>query len=502
MEKGLTIPKHLKRFFKDLRNDVSGGVLVWATAALPAVLGGAALAVDVSRIYNLEAQLQAAADSYARAGAAELDGRGDSLVRADRAIRNLVKNEENFSTSAGVVEIESIRYLTGTPADGFSVVGNDYKTADPHSAKYVEVTVKPRVIQTILPPKISMAATKLTLDATSMAGFTSGACGAQPMFVCNPYEGTGISIFEAAEDEFEAGKQLRLTNPGGGNGKFGPGTWGYLDPFSQNGATPAEYIKDQLAKDETDACYDSTGVRPRTGKIAGIDEAINVRFDMYKGQFKKPEYTEDNAFAPAANVTRGYALSGKGNGNVCGATESELALGLPRDGSLSDDNYIGAGTWDFVSYMALNHNMASPVYIAGTNYHIDYVTGTYSPSTPPSRYDVYRWEIDSDLIPGEGTYGDLALTAEEGRPVCHDLGAYQGDIDRRVITAAIVDCGEDGENIDEADKNSSNLPVVAFGRFFLTEPAGVDDQAQLHMEFIELIDGEDTLSRDRVSLSR
>ncbi len=509
------------KFAKRFARDVSGGVMIWAAVGAPVMVSGGALAVDVSRVYNLDQQMQSAADSAARAAAAELDGKSDSLTRANRAMTTLVSNSETFSETSGAVAVQSVRFLTEQPANSYETADESLVTTDPHAARYVEVTLAPRNVKTLFPPKLSKGLAKVSLQSTSTAGFSFGTRGGQPMFVCNPYEGSNVTIFEAADDPNERRRQIRLVNPGGGNGKFVAGTWGYLDPFSQQGSTSANDFKDIFAIDVPNTYFTSSGVRVRSGEIAGIDEAINTRFDMFKGTFKKPEYTSNPRYAPARNVTKGYAAASAKGGSAksCAVVKSSAAFGLPRDGegnTLSYNNpanssstatieggFIGDGNWDFVEYVRVNHNLASSLNVNGTTYQFNHASGTVSPTTPPGRYEMYRWEIDSGKIPGKQSYGQNNVnTPEEGTPQCHSEGGYAGDIDRRVITAAIINCGAQNSLHDMTDKDVGPVPVLAFGKFFLTEPVGVDAQTEMYVEFVGLLDGTDVQSRDQIALAR
>lgn len=514
-----------EKFAKRFARDVSGGVMIWAAVGAPVMVSGGALAVDVSRVYNLDQQMQSAADSAARAAAAELDGKSDSLTRANRAMTTLVSNSETFSDNSGAVAVQSVRFLTEQPANSYEAADESLVTTDPHAARYVEVTLAPRNVKTLFPPKLSKGLAKVSLQSTSTAGFSFGTRGGQPMFVCNPYEGSNVTIFEAADDPNELRRQIRLVNPGGGNGKFVAGTWGYLDPFSQQGSTSANDFKDIFAIDVPNTYFTSSGVRVRSGKIAGIDEAINTRFDMFKGKFKKSEYTDNPRFAPARNVVKGHAIASIGNSkkkktvNACASIETSSAFALPRDGegnTLShnssananatatiEGDFIGEGNWDFVEYVRVNHNWARQMNIYGTTYQFNYVSGTVSPSTPPSRYEMYRWEIEFDCVPGAQTYGQNNVnTAEEGIPMCHSMGGYEGDIDRRVVTAAIINCGAQNDIQSMTSNNRGPVPVEAFGKFFLTEPVGVDAQTEMYVEFVGLLEGTDVQSRDQIALAR
>jgi Flp pilus assembly protein TadG len=87
--------KHLlKRFFFD----EEGVALILVAIMLPVIIGFAVLAIDMSRVNNLHNDLQKGADAFALAGAAELDGNADAIIRARNAIDNLIANQTDFST--------------------------------------------------------------------------------------------------------------------------------------------------------------------------------------------------------------------------------------------------------------------------------------------------------------------------------------------------------------------------------------------------------------------
>ena len=90
----------VKRSLRAFRRDQRGAVAVWAVLIAPPLLGVAALAVDLSRIYSAQAEMQTAADALARAGALELDGSSGAITRANLAINNLVANDQRFSMPA------------------------------------------------------------------------------------------------------------------------------------------------------------------------------------------------------------------------------------------------------------------------------------------------------------------------------------------------------------------------------------------------------------------
>jgi len=506
--------KGFKEFLKLFTAHNGGGAMIYVALTTPVMVGGAALSVDVARLHNLDQQLQSASDAYARAGAAELDGRSDSISRANRAIDSLVSNSQSYAESGdSTVSIASRRYLTGLPANGYDDIPMSLVTTNPNKARYVEVSVAPTRIKTIFPPKISRGLVSLDLDAKATAGFKFGVCGTAPVFVCNPYEGTGLSLFQALEMDSERRRQIKFINPNGGNASFSAGSFGYLDPFggNGNGVTGASKIKDAIAIDSPPVCFQSDGVYLRPGKIQSVADAFNVRFDIYKGRYSKQQYTSDPAYAPAANVVKGYAKTGKGKGKnkSCSMQPHADALAMPRDtcfdtgtcGTL--DGKMGDGNWDFLSYVEVNHNKAKNLNIGGTNYSFNYASRTVTPSTPPSRYDVYRWEIDTDCVPGAQTYGNgNTNTPEEGIPMCHSTGAYTGDIDRRIIHAAVLNCGALSTQYHLGGASTPPLPAEAFIEVFVTEPMGQHDDGNLYGEMVSIVEGSSPVARDTIAMAR
>ncbi len=495
-----------RHFLNRFTQNVSGGVMIWAAVAAPIMLSGAALSVDVSRIYNLDEQLQSASDALARAGAAELDGRSDSIIRSTRAVNSLVNNSQSYSEAGyGKVEVSSFRFLKSLPANDYDAPTADMVTTDPHEAKYIEVSVKPVTIRTLFPPKLSQGITSVTLSATSIAGFTFGVCGVAPIFVCNPYEGSGISLFEALEDPAQQRRQIRFIDGSGPESNLAPGSFGFLDPFSSNGTSGANLMKDAIAMSTPPTCFGggADGVNLRPGNLSSVGAALNVRFDIYKGRYSSAQYRSDPQYAPAKNVVKGYASD---KNKTCQISENEMAFGLPKDACFATNSCtglggsMGDGNWNFLEYVRINHNAAPTLDIFGTVYHFNYSSETVTPSVPPSRYAMYRWEIESDRIPGEMSYGiGNTNTPEEGAPQCHDSGGSSGGADRRIIHAAVLNCGELAQSYDS---KTQNLPAQAFAKVFITEPMGNGEDNTIYGEMVGVVLGSDFVSRDNIAVTR
>lgn len=496
--------KQRTHFPSKFMRHTGGGMAIWAALSAPVMLGGAALSVDAARMYNMDQDLQAAADALSRAMAAELDQRSDSLSRAERAQNTLVSNDQKFgSGGASAVAVKSVRYLKAIPDADYQTAGPELETLEPSSARYVEVDVVPQSVSTIFPQGFVKSITSVSMSAKATAGFDQSVCGVAPVFICNPFEDDAQnSIYDAMEMADFRRRQIKFKFPGG-NGQYGPGNFGYLDPWG--GSSGASKLRDSVAVDTPSICMSkSAGVHLRPGNISSMRHGFNTRFDIYQGSMKSKK--SDPAYAPAANVVKGYTPK---KNDVCNIKLNDDAFGLPRDdcferGDCTDSGgRMGNGNWDFVEYMRVNHNYMPVITIEDVTYSLNYYNKTSSPSRPPSRYALYRWEIDNFCIPGSLTYGSQSSTPEEGQPQCHAYGPSQSGVDRRIIHAAVLNCGAIEDAGEVMNGRTDALPVETFVKVFMTEPMGKGQDNILWGEIVgPVVQGQDSVSRDRVALNR
>lgn len=494
----------LSPLFKSFMLSTGGAFAIWAAVGMPVLVGGAALSVDVSRMYNLDEDLQSAADALSKAAAAELDQRPDSLTRAARAATTLVRNTQKFGDGgAGQVGISRIRYLKSLPSNDYDAILNSETTLVPSEARYVEVTVVPQSVSTMFPTKLVSSVTKVNLNARSVAGFDQGVCGVTPLFICNPYEGKQKDIYTAMEERGERRKQIILKTPGGKKAQHAPGNFGFVSVTGGNGGG-ANALKDAIARDISPVCMSkSQGIVLQPGNVSSVADAFNTRFDIYKGAFKNKK--TDPAYAPAANVIKGWAVKGNSRkpANACRTAPNGSALGMPRDATHSANPRIGNGDWDFVEYMKVNHASASRLTINGTTYRFDYKRHTVTPTDIPTRYEMYRWEIEYNCVPGALTYGRYAVTPEEGLPQCHSHGPSTTVADRRVIQVAVLNCQWLEKQDVKMNGRSDPLPVETFVNVFLTEPMARGKNNAIYGEIVgPVISGTDAVARDKVALTR
>jgi Flp pilus assembly protein TadG len=466
--------------------DTSGVILPYVTMMLAVIVGTSVLALDGARYMSLQSQLQNGADALALAGAAELDQKSDSITRATNAINNLVSNSTLYGTGDHAnVQVSSTRFLSSLPASDTSDIAAANVTTDPTLAKFVEVTVTPVTLTTILPASFFGGTNSVTAGAVAVAGFPNTVvCNFPPVFICNPYETAGMSdaaataAFRTAMDTPATLRtQLRLDD-----NKTGPGQFGYLIP--PDGCTGASCLTDWIARTSPRACYSKASVDLNTGQKTSVKDGFNVRFDIPSGGL-----TPSASYAPATNVRKGYVRAKQGSGvdtnwchavisgsgtpsswtvnnnadvncrsNTSSAPAPQAPIPLPND-TFTSTGIQGDGNWNCASYWANNHTAAAPSGCTATNPTI-------------GRYQVYKYEIDNNLISAHSQYTAAACTGtgpSNGSPMCAGASAAVATPDRRNIVVAVINCLA---HPLPSGSTANNIPVAAFAKFFMSRPVG------------------------------
>lgn len=511
-------------------HDQRGIALILVSITLPAIIGFSLLAIDASRVNNLHNDLQKAADAFALAGAAELDGTSGSWARAERAMATLVSNEGNFSTvgtngrftltsgqpggtlncnSAGNISwcfLKAIPASDSTPitaANLATYLANSTRTIGEAETRFLRVTVAPTGFAAIFPVSFisSGANGSFNVGAVAVAGFTSGVCNFTPVFICNPYEmdanGTNnagnYTLQQAVSDPAVRRRLIELRKVGNG-AAAGPGNFGFLEPPPGVG-NGAQALAQTIATSTPIGCYESGSVSTKTGQNAGpVQDAFNVRFGIKANgsHFNSPEY------GPAANVRKGAIAGGNGNGNGNGGgnqcpqynqlTFGSPNMGLPRDATTPYMNgRMGDGNWNLSSYWSTN--------FGSTSHPSSWDT------TKPTRYEVYKYEIAQSLVGTTSTGGEVGTPPNACQPPVTS-------VDRRLLYGAILNCNALEAAGNDLSGHSTNLPVEAFGSFFLTEPvASASDDASVMVELVDVTGGAgqgtlDNFLRDEAQLYR
>jgi Flp pilus assembly protein TadG len=477
-------------------NDTSGVILPYVTIMLVVMVGLSVLALDGARLMSLQTQLQNGADALALAGAAELDRLPDAETRARTAIERLLTNSTLFGSRASrTIAVSNIKFYSRLPASDASPMSAGTLATGPGNARFVSVTVRPVTLPTLLPAAIFGGANTLTTGASAVAGFDQVVCGVTPLYVCNPYETPGMTYDQATEalqhaaaNPSDQGRLMRLRQYDG-NAPYAAEDYGFLN--SPTLGSDEMSLIDSIAVIRPAACFLQRGVNFRPGLVRFVGEGVNVRFDIYEGAMS--EKFNDSNYRPAQNVRKGYVVaSGDENQKACTARRGanwpigsppDRVTGLPLDRTWPDVGRMGEGNWDFDTYWQVNHGDS------GLRSNLN--GGPASNADVPSRYRVYRYEIE------QGRVADVSLGGESGAPACYRGGDLSGTPDRRILHAAIVNC----QSLQLEGEVQSTVPVAAFGKLFLTLPLA-RSQTDLYVEMVGLVRPGDGVSFDVVQLYR
>ncbi|NNC36214.1 MAG: hypothetical protein EX271_11855 [Acidimicrobiales bacterium] len=494
----------LRRFSETkIGKDIKGAALVYVSLMMALLIGMAGVAIDMSRLSVAHTQAQAAADAAALAAARQLDGSVNSITRATAAAETaataLAANSQQFSDEADStpnVQV-TLRFLEDLPAsDDTPIASSDY-TTDPQEAFFAEATTEILTHDNLLLPVLGVVMSK-NYTAVAIAGQDSSTCKLTQFAICNPGE------VEDGNQDFDyqdwVGKLIRVKSAGMGS-QWAPGNFGYLDPPS--GGTGAGDIAEFLAKVEAnDQCY-STGLNVRTGQVTSTRNALNTRFDIYENPHFSPPSGMGMGmsdprvdFPPAQNVTKGWVQTSAGDPCVLEVDPNTppTTSGFPIDDDqkLDDEDRFGSGEWDCLDYWTINH----PDDPTALGPNADGLTCANN-SDAVSRFEIYKWEIDNNKIPGAATSDASAtppqIAPEEGYPQCSTSAPAQTapfdiETDRRMVRFAVMNCIAEG-----VQGNVDNVPPIAYMRAFLTQPI---DSANAYDVYLEVVDYEEIGTND------
>ena len=537
---------------KSLARDTSGAVAIYIAIVSPVLLGVGALTIDLGRLMTLNTELQGAADAAALAGARELDRFPGAMAKASAAAVGAVSNSQTFATDGGPKQVlidatacadppvaPCIRFLKNLPADDDDPITAANVTTSDIEARFIDVHVGARAITNILVRIVGGPATAST-SAAAVAGNDQVVCQIPPMFMCNPSEDAGNTDLQLPVDiNALEGRQMELFRQGEGGG-LSPGNFGLLCPSGTEGAANCggSAVKDALAS-TTGTCISLELTTTKTGvTLEMVRTGLNARFDYWTPLAKDSgnhRWRNRDEYMPAANVTQGGEApnSTMGSGAKCEYTaiDATEGMGLPRDQCHIDDNCsypgndrVGDGNWDYLDYFRINQ---------GCNQHtdptckpVDWAALTGNASWPPTRYEVYRYELertpDSIVEPAQTIYDAggtaVAITVENGQTQCFQgtpppipgynyFPAKVRDLqllgDRRILPIAIANCNAlEAAGVSTSGKFSFRPPEFVY--VFLTEPMKNPSDSEIYGEILGSLDegAVDSLSRDIVQLYR
>jgi Flp pilus assembly protein TadG len=110
-----SLMRAISRFLRRLRDNKSGNALVLVAAGVPALIGGAGFAVDMSQWYMWKSELQYAVDQAAIAGAyarTSTETEGDYETRAEQEYAANLSVTKGFAAETPTVSLQN--WATGT----------------------------------------------------------------------------------------------------------------------------------------------------------------------------------------------------------------------------------------------------------------------------------------------------------------------------------------------------------------------------------------------------
>ncbi len=318
---------------RSFSRDEGGAVAVLLALMLAALLGMMGLAMDLGKVWNLETQLQHAADAGALAGVTQLDGSDGARVRAIRAVvSELANNTQIFARdnvdadALGGPDGLDIEFDATEAIDGGGIATNrdikfyDNLPIDPANestsdadARFIEVNVWPRTTPFSFAAVVG-AVSSASPGARAVAGWDSFFCDSPPMMMCNPNELTSPNsppTFNFDTDCPDDGDGTSCVGRGitmkARAGAPEPGDFGYLalqtllPDGTVDTVTGVPNLLDALASVVYGNVCTGNQVTTEPGNMAALDQAINQRFDLY------PDLAtaQDANRQPAPNVGRG-----------------------------------------------------------------------------------------------------------------------------------------------------------------------------------------------------
>ena len=250
---------------KDKRNNERGSILAASAIGMLSFLLATGLAIDISRFYSAQAELQNAADAAALAGVSGLNSRAAGITEAtNRAVQAM--NSYDFNKTG--VSVPRANVLFSINLDG-PYMSEATAQGSPHDIRFVKVTTPAS------PVGVSFAASVLgsskNLSATATAGYSvpiNVFCNWIPLSVID-YDipmvpGQTYTIRSGPGNSVSPGNYqiLAVAGPGGKDVRLGLASG--VDLCAEAGAT-----------------YD---VDTKPGVTAGpVRQGINTRFDDYQG---------------------------------------------------------------------------------------------------------------------------------------------------------------------------------------------------------------------------
>lgn len=483
-----------------------GAILIMGAFILVILIGIAAFALDLGRIYVLRAEMQNAVDSAAISAASELNGeagaRDRAMVAANQEILSHLAHFSKQSELLQGLQAEDFTFYTwigsnsdseDPPTDCNAAADGKCLASGDDDASYVEVKLKPSgendsryTVDLYFLPVLQLfssepVATTASSQVKAVAGTHLKVCHFPPLFICDPAEGG---------DDLEPGEMVALHEQGPGT-TWGPGTFGWLVPDELSGLNGNQLLSHRLGSIGGQDCTDEIEVLG--GQIAQWPRwGLNTRFGIYA----RAEHRNNPDFPSAPNV-----------------------VDYPQDDNLTIQNSgqcepsaerFGNGHWNVTE---CHPNPTQADQQPSTFSRNDYNSNYHASAVPnmSSRFEYYNWEISaSGSLPNNSLsagdiHGDEQQCTGNANSSCRLLNgnpnslspipSYIDSIDeykRRELFVGLVAC--QANNVKANSVLNVKQTGVKWARFFLTEhvsPPSGPSGVTIHAEFIEEVPDED-----------
>jgi hypothetical protein len=259
------------------------------TIAMLALIGMAALAIDVGHVAVNKSRLQATVDAAALSAAKVLDVTGSTTAATNAATGVLALNaaqQPELQAAFGNVS-QSVEYSS-------TVIPFSPGTAPP---LYVRVTASGFSFASMLAQVLGINSFTVAANAVAGPSPTIGiACNIVPMLLCgvNPPP-VSFPIYGYGQGEVVALKLSAGSNPG----NVGPGNYQLLSL----GGTGGAIVRSNMAGGYTGCATVGTDVTTQPGVQSGpVAQGLNTRFNEYSGPVSSANYPPDTIVTqPPAN---------------------------------------------------------------------------------------------------------------------------------------------------------------------------------------------------------
>jgi hypothetical protein len=442
-----------------------GWIVVMTAVVAVVMIGIAALALDMGRLFVLRTEMQNAVDAASIAAAAELKGDPGARLRAVAAARELLIHQDHFARVKQLLDETALPYLPDDHESSdivfYCAIGSKYEPVDPTpycagtqladgkilatgdtDSHYVEVRLRQHegeeryLVDLYFLPVLNLIVNDVPGTASAAARAVAGRhffmCNYPPLMLCDPFEASGGSF----RDEMNVGELIQLKQQGAN--QWAPGNFSFLNPdVGPGGGAPevAEYLADPTRTGCTPPIvYTKTG--SMTNKLA---MALNTRFDIYgpPSPFNRPSAPSD--WPPALDV-----------------------IDFPRDQTWrAIDSRFGNGDWDRTTYWNTYHAWQHGAMPAGWSAY--------------TRWQAYQWEIANGL-PSK----DPLMTTDD--PTYDGIPGHTPDPApaRRMLYVAILSC--QALNLH----GSMQAPIFApdgFAKIFVSEHAAGPPDSEFYGEY-------------------